>query len=546
MKKLRIGLLLDDRCSSKYVSDLAEFANKEKNLEITHLIIISPKRQPGPLNFGRLRNGIANGLFIFITKIESVFLKFSKLHRHHFEKSDLGTVIGRQIVIHPTCGIDAVSYQFPEFDVKRVSALDLDLMIRFGSGPLAGDILHAARLGVIAYNNVSDQLHGKDHSGFWECYEREPKTGFAIRTLSELPEDGKTLLSGFFPTYFSFSLNQANMYRKSSPHFHDLLRRIAASGELPQDSPRVHTSVKTCRTPNVHECAFYLFKVLYRLTKKAAYRSVNFKKKWGLTFVHSNWMDVNSSPRHQVTAPKGHFWADPFVYAHNGRTYCFVEDYVYKTGLGHIAVLEVSKDAVVHVGDCIKEPFHLSFPFLFHYAGSLYMCPEASASRMIRLYRCVDFPLQWEPSAVIMDDVSAADSMLVNHSGLWWMLTSIDKSGSDDYTSELYLFYADSPLSQDWTAHPGNPIYIDAEGGRNAGLIMEEGKIYRLAQRQGYDQYGKGLLMFEVTELTKFAYSEHQMHHISPLLGKSQIGTHHLSTTGAVTVFDHVSRAFSP
>ena len=552
MRKFRIGLFLDDRYSNKYMYELAEWANQQTNLEISNLIINSPHKRVLTKNlyelidFGIIQKKASDSIFSLIISIEKVFLKFSKLHRHHFDKFDLGTLIDRQITICPTIAPDAATYQFSESDVRRVSELELDLIIRFGSGRIEGDILRAARLGVISYSNRSDRLHRNDHACFWECYDKAPKTGFAIQKLTDGLSRNEILLSVFFPTYFCFSLNQANMYKKSSPHFHDLLTRIAASGEIPQVNRIVQSSVSTYRTPNVCENIAYLFKVTYRLSKKVVFRCITFQKKWGLSFTQSNWKGVNSCLRNEVIAPKGHFWADPFIYAHNGKTYCFVEDYVYKTRLGHIAVLEVANDAVVHLGDCIKEPFHLSFPFLFQYKGTLYMCPEASASRQIRLYRCVDFPLQWEPSAIIMDDVSAADSMLFEHAGLWWMLTSIDKSGSNDFTSELYLFYADSPLTKDWTAHPGNPICIDSEGGRNAGLIMEEGKIYRLAQRQAYDQYGEGLLMFEITELTKLVYSQRLLSRINPSLSKGQIGTHHLSTTGSVTVFDQVSRAFSP
>jgi hypothetical protein len=551
MRKLRIGLLVDDVSSSKYVYELANWAQQQNILEISHLIISSPKKKgffeksKELLDITVLHRRIAASIFNLIVSIEKKLLNFSKLHRTHFDRFDLREVVSRKITIQPSQARDDGSYGFSELDVKRVSALELDLIVRHGHCQIAGEILRAARLGTVAYSNVTDPEHGRDTSCFWECYTKASKTGFAIETLTDGVHARKTLLSGFFPTNFCFSLNQAVMYRKSSPHFHELLKRIAASGELPNSSPEVRSKASPNRAPNVGESITYLLKLSYRLSKRLLYRSINFQKKWGLSFIESSWRGLHSHRRYQAIAPRGHFWADPFVYSHGGKTYCFIEDYVYKTGLGHIAVLEVSRDSAIHLGDCIKEPFHLSFPFLFEHEGTLYMCPEASASRKIQLYRCVDFPLRWEPSTTIMEDVSAADSMLFEHAGMWWMLTSIDKSGSDDYTSELYLFYADSPHSKSWASHPANPIYIDSEGGRNAGLILEDGKIFRLAQRQGFDQYGKGLMMFEVTQLTKSKYAERQLPRISPPLSNGQIGTHHLSTTGTVTVFDHVSRSFA-
>jgi hypothetical protein len=209
-------------------------------------------------------------------------------------------------------------------------------------------------------------------------------------------------------------------------------------------------------------------------------------------------------------------------------------------------VLEVTDNGAEKIGECIKEPFHLSFPFLFNYAGNLYMSPECSGSRQIRIYKCTGFPLEWKLESIAMDNVAAADTMLFEHAGIWWMLTSIDESESNDYCSELYLFSSNSPIGAEWEPHPENPIRIDSEGGRNAGLLFDDGKIFRLAQRQGYDQYGQGLLMYEITGLSKTIYTEKLFSEINPYFKEGLLGVHHLSTTGKITVFDHVSRSFAP
>ena len=35
--------------------------------------------------------------------------------------------------------------------------------------------------------------------------------------------------------------------------------------------------------------------------------------------------------------------------------------------------------------DPLHEPFHLSFPYLFEHDGALFMCPETSENRDIRI-----------------------------------------------------------------------------------------------------------------------------------------------------------------
>jgi hypothetical protein len=248
----------------------------------------------------------------------------------------------------------------------------------------------------------------------------------------------------------------------------------------------------------------------------------------------------------EALAPKGRFWADPFLCARNGRTFCFVEDFVYKTGKAHITALEIRGTEIIDHGIALIEPFHLSFPFLFEHQGDLYMCPEASESGQVRVYRCTEFPLKWELETIVMENVSAADTMLFQKAGKWWMLTSIDESGAHDHCSELFLFSSDSPLSTTWVPHPQNPIRIDSCGGRNAGLIIEGDRIFRLAQCQGFDRYGHSLRVHEIKEVSESRYFEDPVATISPDYRTGLLGTHHLSTDGKTTVIDHVSRSFVP
>ena len=89
-----------------------------------------------------------------------------------------------------------------------------------------------------------------------------------------------------------------------------------------------------------------------------------------------------------------------------------------------------------------------------------------------------------------------------------------------------------------------NPVRIDPAGGRNAGLIMDGGRIYRLAQRQGFDRYGEGLIVNEVLAVSDEAYREREVRRIDPDFGRRLIGSHHMTSTGTVTVVDHVRREF--
>src|SRR5690606_28109714 len=98
-----------------------------------------------------------------------------------------------------------------------------------------------------------------------------------------------------------------------------------------------------------------------------------------------------------------------------------------------------------------------------------------------------------------------------------------------------------SPLSADWRAHPQNPLLVDSMGGRNGGLVAEGHRLFRIGQCQSFERYGESLRVYEITQLTPQHYAEKLVREIKPQFRRGVLGTHHLSTDGAITVVDHVA-----
>jgi hypothetical protein len=551
MRTLKIGLLLDNEFTERYVYDLAEWAQKQDRIDISHLIVLKniPKSSSLPLLDAISHQGFTYALswllFRSIIKIETGILNLTQQNFHAPNRFDLKEKVKQTIVLESDAGTNDISLSLPSTEVQRVKALGLDLLITCGNPAKCGEIYNAAKLGTLSFSPENENGHYWRPAFFWECYFGRSKTGMEIKKFHYDPELAETLVSGYFQTKFMYSLNLENLRKKSISHFQELLLRIAEQGEVPKGKNCNNARSDLPSTfPRPHQSFIYACKIIGRVAKKTLFRAVKYRKKWSVSYTTSNWKGVMMWNGSTAKAPKGHFWADPFVYLEQDRTYCFVEDFVYKTGRGRISVLGMTDNGFEPLGPCIEEPFHLSFPFLFKYQNNLYMCPECSESRQIRLYRCVKFPLSWELSYILMDDVSAADTILFEYGDRWWLLTSIDKSGTDDHCSELYIFHASSPLEKNWVAHMKNPVRIDSDGGRNAGLILEDGRIFRLAQRQGYDQYGEGMLAYEITTLTESIYREQLVSEMRPHFKKGQLGIHHLSTTGSVTVFDYKTHSF--
>lgn len=262
---------------------------------------------------------------------------------------------------------------------------------------------------------------------------------------------------------------------------------------------------------------------------------------WHIALSRGGWQEHLAGARTVIDNPPGRFWADPFVWHHEGRDVIFLEEFDLQTQRAHLAVLEIGEQGQLHpLGECLREDFHLSFPFVFTFEGQLYMCPEVSAARQIRVYRCDEFPLRWSLAQVLMEGVSAADTLLLPHEGRWWMFTNIDSSGGQEHNTELHLFWADSPLSTYWTPHPVNPVITDAGHARNGGLVRPaEGEIYRVSQTQRFGVYGAGLSVNAVRELAPLAYREQALASFQPP-PHDGCGAHHLSSNGRWTVSDHL------
>ncbi len=553
MTILNVGLLLDGACSDKYVHELALWGKNQPDINISHLVL-HPRRENSRIS--RLRDLArqrrlhllpAKILFRFIVLIEKLLLRRIDVHKDHYKSCDLTRAIDQVVEITPIVSKSGYVYRFSEEEVEKVKALNLDLLIRCGSGILRGGILSASRLGIVSFHHGDNRFYRGGPAGFWECYHEAPQTGFIIQKLTEELDAGEVLARGCFGTRYYYSLNQAHVYKKSLVHLKALLKKVALTSRLPpaEDTPAPYSGV-LYRAPNFPQCIAYGCKLFKRVLVKAISGALGLREKWGISVLFARWDRAALWQSKEIVAPKGRFWADPFLCARDGKTFCFVEDFVYETGKAHITALEIQGTEIVEHGIALKEPWHLSFPFLFEHRGQLYMCPETSQAKQVRIYRCAKFPLIWELEKIIMDGVSAADTMLFQRKGKWWMLTSIDESGARDHCSELYLFSSDSPLSTTWVSHPQNPIRIDSRGGRNAGLIIEGNRLFRLAQCQGFDLYGHGLLAQEIKELSDFHYVEEPVAAIGPGFRKGLRGAHHLSTTGSITVIDHVSRSFVP
>ena len=283
-------------------------------------------------------------------------------------------------------------------------------------------------------------------------------------------------------------------------------------------------------------------KIIRRLDKEVA--SLFFIDQW--VILTSEGLDMQAltwaafSP---IIPPPDRYWADPFVVTRDNLHYVFIEEKIYATRLGHIACLVLDSSGKIHSNKVVlQRPYHLSYPFLFEYEGQLYMLPECAQTRSLDLYRCVQFPDQWEFVQSLMQDVYAVDATLHEQDGKWWLFVNIKVDEKSSSLNQLFLFYANSPLLQDWTPHPMNPIVDGFKTARPAGNIFShQDGLFRPSQ-DNYIRYGYAINFNKITKLSETEYEEVLEKRFEPPKFNKIRATHTFSQSENLTVIDAIIR----
>jgi hypothetical protein len=150
----------------------------------------------------------------------------------------------------------------------------------------------------------------------------------------------------------------------------------------------------------------------------------------------------------------------------------------------------------------LKEPFVLSYPYVFKYKNDYYMIPEAHTEKSVRLYRAMEFPYQWTYEKDLLTADTFISASVVEYRGMWWMF--VGRLGNET----LRLFYS-SDLKSQWKEHPLSPIVakdpnIARPGGR---ALVIDGKLYRIGQ-DCEPTYGYQALAFPITDISTTTYRE--------------------------------------
>lgn len=431
-------------------------------------------------------------------------------------------------------------------DNQQLLRHSCDVLIWFGTDPADAQLTAWPRHGVWSLLSGPDRPLVNDAVGYWESMENAPATVVMLSATSvDFPRGLVLSLASSSTNVWSVRDNRAAILWRAAEQVArqlELLQRLSPpiffARAQRQREPQVNRRVLPASSPTAGQYAQHLAtkfsaKIGHKLSEMTTFNQ------WGLFFHLSDQLTTDFSRYRQLSPPRDRIWADPQVLERDGKYYVFVEELLYGSNRGHIAMLTIdqhgrsSAATPVLTSDC-----HLSYPFVFEADGEVYMVPETSDRRTVELYRCVRFPDQWELEMRLMEDVLAVDTTLCHRDGRWWLFANMVQSPGTCSWDELFLFWADDFRTQDWHPHPLNPIITDVSCARPAGRLFElNGELYRPSQNcSGW--YGRGFNLARVDALTRSDYREQIVQRVLPDWRSDLRGTHTFTRTGRLTVVD--------
>jgi hypothetical protein len=129
------------------------------------------------------------------------------------------------------------------------------------------------------------------------------------------------------------------------------------------------------------------------------FKKTNKKDQWFIALKYRSKNLFNLKNLTIIHAPKGHFWADPFVIEHQKKHFIFFEDHDYVKA--NIGVAELKGLNLINPRTIICERVHVSFPAVFKHKQDFYMTIESIKAKKLYIYKAIKFPDQWKKYSIV-------------------------------------------------------------------------------------------------------------------------------------------------
>lgn len=204
----------------------------------------------------------------------------------------------------------------------------------------------------------------------------------------------------------------------------------------------------------------------------------------------------------RLKGTKRYWYADPFLKEWNGKKYLFMEAYDLVWSIGRIAVSEwngknFSKPRVI-----IKNPYHMSYPFVFEYRNELYMLPETGQNRTLELYKADNqSPYAWKKIKILSNDIMYADATIVLKNDIYYIIAY--EEGNNEWKTHVFILDMDQ-----LKINRIETVVMNENTGRSAGRTFKLNEDILRPVQLNTKRYGGGIIIEKINNLAPFSTSK--------------------------------------
>ena len=545
---LKTGILCDGYCFKRWQKEIVDYIINHPQLELSLIVLNTEVGQ------GNASSSFIYRLFSYLDR------KVFKVKNNAFTTTDFTDVLSKVDTVKAKYTRSGIFCEFHGEAIEKIRSYQLDVLIRFGFGIIKGEILNSAKYGVWSLHHGDNKVNRGGPPAFWEVAKQETVTGVTLQRLSEDLDGGEVIRKSFINTdTTSFFRNQNNTFWAGVELFTSSLNDLSRGSlifseeqdsKMSPDDPffSLFYSYPLYKNPSNKKALRIFLSFWIRRIKEAVINKISMPQ-WSLFYRCTKGGKTETSlfRYKNLRPPKGYDWADPFILAHDSGYYVFFEELEIKKRRAHISCFRFDRAGKLlsnKPGKVLKEPFHLSYPFIFTENGEYYMIPEAGESREVWIYRCEQFPDRWVQYHKLFENKALYDPTLFFHNGVWFLFGTEKMNVGSSPDQYLHIYFNRDLWGDNWQAHPLNPVTRDVRGARPAGNIFRyDGRWIRPGQI-GAPGYGYGIQFHEIVNLTETEYEEKAVDSILPEWKDDLKAVHTINFEKGFSVVDAQQQVF--
>ncbi len=546
-ERIRVGLLIE---ADELPNWAFQMVGKIKNSSYAEVVLLIKKTEKGTPQKLSTKLWLKRKYLLY-NLYRKLDRKIFNLRPNAFERKNIQEIFNGPIVNVRVKETKYCDWIFDD-DLKKIKEYKPDVLVRLGFRILKGDIFNIPKYGIWSLHHGDNAVNRGGPPGFWEVMNSTPETGVVLQILGNKLDGGSILYKSFSLTdKISVHRNTNKLYWKALSFIPRKLKELYYSGptnffrnvEAQNSSIEFYNNI-LYKPPTNLRMVSLLLNWFYR-TILQRLKNLWYFDQWILQFKFDSQEEVSTVLYQfkKIIPPKDRIWADPQVLIKDGSYFIFIEEMLRADRKGWISMFELKQNGTYTTPiKVLEEDTHLSYPYIFQIQDEVFMIPENKKGGEVNLYRSKKSLSEWEFLRTLIKDIQAVDPTIIFHDEKYWLFINVIANEGASAHDELYLFYCDNILEDEFQPHPQNPVVSDVKKARPAGKpFLYKGALYRPSQNCSH-HYGYGLQFNRIDKLSVQDYEEKTVSSIDPDWDSEIIGVHTFNTMGKLTITDALLR----